>query len=86
MVKIVIGLVIISLSSYVEILRQDLSKQRDRRLELANYTYQTACYMGAIQQCGHFKWITREECYQDAIDTCPSKAIQFVEWLKNNKK
>lgn len=53
-------------------------------LKMARYSYETGCLESAIYLCPLLK--DREKisnCQELALDKCPKRAIEFMEWLRN---
>lgn len=56
----------------------------DKRMDLAEYSFITGCYAGALSFCPTN--INPDKCYELALQTCPKRGNLYKEWLKKGPK
>lgn len=62
-------------------------KEKERRMKMAFYSYQTGCYDSAKIACGHtYTDDDRYNCYEHALAYCPANAKTFTDWVSHGSK
>lgn len=62
-------------------------KERTRRLDMALNAYQSGCYDTAKIACAHtYTEKDLYNCYEEALEYCPTNAKAFRDWIANGSK
>lgn len=56
--------------------------ERERRLDIAQFSFETGCLIGAQESCSGSDAV---ECRERALKSCPESAKKYRNWLENGK-